>query len=220
MLEGESMENETGIRDLKDRLDLIETMIAEGRRNTESWGWVFLLWGVAYYVAIAWANWGGGLSVWGHSYTRIGGVWAGLAWPITMLFAILLTLAIGLRKGRSRPATSLIRAIASIWISVGIAMLLLFPTFAVTGRLDEHSFVAIVAAMLGIANCASGMILRWKAQIGCAVVWWIAAVIACFGTIEQPTTVFLVAVFLCQIVFGIYAMILESRRSRREIAHA
>ena len=40
--------------ELKDRLSLIETMIAEGRRTTESWGWTFVLWGVAYYVAIAW----------------------------------------------------------------------------------------------------------------------------------------------------------------------
>ena len=41
--------------ELKDRLNLIETMIAEGRRTTESWGWTFVLWGVAYYIAIAWA---------------------------------------------------------------------------------------------------------------------------------------------------------------------
>ena len=39
-------------QELKDRLSLIESMIAEGRRNTESWGWTFVLWGVAYYVAI------------------------------------------------------------------------------------------------------------------------------------------------------------------------
>ena len=27
---------------LKDRLNLIETMISEGRRTTESWGWTFV----------------------------------------------------------------------------------------------------------------------------------------------------------------------------------
>ena len=46
-------------------------MIAEGRRTTESWGWTFVLWGVAYYVAIAWA-------ALGHST---------LAWPVTMIAA-------------------------------------------------------------------------------------------------------------------------------------
>ena len=40
--------------ELKDRLSLIESMIAEGRRTTESWAWTFVFWGVAYYVAIAW----------------------------------------------------------------------------------------------------------------------------------------------------------------------
>ena len=42
--------------ELKDRLSLIETMIAEGRRTTSSWGWTFVFWGVAYYVAIAWTT--------------------------------------------------------------------------------------------------------------------------------------------------------------------
>ena len=57
------MENEAN-PELTERLELIESMIAEGRRSSESWGWVFVLWGVAYYVAIAWATWGQGLSVW------------------------------------------------------------------------------------------------------------------------------------------------------------
>ena len=42
-------------QEVKDRLTLIESMIAEGRRDTESWGWTFVLWGVAFYVAMAWS---------------------------------------------------------------------------------------------------------------------------------------------------------------------
>jgi len=80
--------------------------------------------------------------------------------------------------------------------------------------------VAIVAAMLGIANGASGLILKWKMQFACAVVWWLTSVAACFGSQAQLQAVFLVALFLCQIVFGIYAMILESRRNRRIAGHA
>ena len=206
------MAEQASTQDLKDRLDLIEGMIAEGRRGTESWGWTFLLWGVAYFVAIGWASLGGGPSVWGRQYVHVGGVWTGLAWPVTMISACLLTMAIGLRKGKGKPATAAGRAIVSIWMAVGISMLLLFPTLAISGRLDEHSFVAIVAAMLGIANGASGMILRWKAQIACAVVWWATLAAASFGSTAQLTAVFLTAIFLCQILFGIYAMILESRR--------
>jgi hypothetical protein len=69
-------------QELKDRLSLIETMIAEGRRTTGSWGWTFVLWGVAYYVAIAW-------TIWGH-YP--------LAWPITMVAASVLTAVLATRR--------------------------------------------------------------------------------------------------------------------------
>ncbi len=54
--------------ELKDRLSLIETMIAEGRRTTESWGWTFVLWGASLLRGHFWA-------ALGHSY---------LAWPVTM----------------------------------------------------------------------------------------------------------------------------------------
>jgi hypothetical protein len=215
------MQDETSSQDLNERLTLIESMIAEGRRSTESWGWTFLLWGVAYYVAIAWASWGGHLSVRGRAYMITESFWSGLAWPVTMICAVILTLAIGLRKGRARPGTTITRAVVSIWCCMGISMFLLFPAFALSGRLDEHAFVAIVAGMLGIANGASGLILKWRAQIICAVVWWITSALACFGTIAQLTAVFLIAIFLCQIVFGIYTMVQESRRrGQRGVVHA
>jgi hypothetical protein len=206
------MQDQTTEKDLRDRLDLIECMLAEGRRKTESWGWTFLLWGVAYFVAILWSSMGNPVSIWG--------VRAAPAWPVTMLSAALLTIVIGVRKGKGKPETTMGRAIASIWISVGTSMLLIFPSLAMTNRLDVHTFVAIVAAMLAVANGASGLISKWKMQVACAGVWWITIVGACFGSETQLTIVFLSALFLCQIVFGIYAMMMESRRRQREIAHA
>lgn len=197
-------------QDLRDRISLIETMIAEGRRKTESWGWTFVLWGVAYYVAIAWATWGGSPSVWGMSLSRA------LAWPVTMFSACALTIFIGMRKSKDQPDTTIGRAVASIWMCIGISMLLIFPSLSIAGRLDQHAFVAIVASMLGIANGASGLILKWKMQFACAVVWWLTSVAACFGSEAQLEGVFLGALFFCQIVFGIYAMILESRRNRQQ----
>ena len=43
-------------QELSDRLKLIEEMMVEGRRSTTCWAWSFVLWGVAYYAAIAWAS--------------------------------------------------------------------------------------------------------------------------------------------------------------------
>jgi fatty acid desaturase len=193
-------------QELKDRLSLIENMIAEGRRNSESWGWAFVLWGVVYYLAIAWSGWG-------H------GAWA---WPVTVLVGVVLTVVIGSLKTGNHPETTLGRAIGSIWLALGISMFLLFLSLGVSGRLaDQHLFIAVTSAILGLANGASALILRWKVQFGCAVVWWAAAIASCFGTDAQSLIVFLVAIFLCQIVFGIYGMIADAQmRKRRNPLHA
>ena len=193
------MQDHESEQELRDRLNLIESMIAEGRRQTESWGWLFVLWGVMYYVAIAW-------SAWGHTS------WA---WPVTVSAAIVVTIVLGSRNG-PEAETTLGRAIASIWIALGISMFLLFVALGASGRLtDQHLFVAVISAILGMANGASGLLLRWKAQLACAVGWWAASVLSCFGSERQNEIVFLVAIFLCQIVFGIYAMAADKQWRRR-----
>ncbi len=197
------MQNHTSEQEIKERLRLIEQMMAEGRRNTESWGWTFVLWGVAYYVALAWSSWG-------HS---------ALAWPVTMLSAVIVTVLVSSSKRRGHPGTTLGRAIGSIWIALGISMFALFVALAVSGRLaDQHVFIAVAAAILGMANGASALILRWKVQLACAVVWWVAAVASCFGSDTQSTTVFLAAIFFCQIAFGIYGMVAKAQGRKRLIA--
>lgn len=186
------MQDHTTEQELNDRLNLIETMIAEGRRKTESWGWTFVLWGVAYYIAIAW-------STWGHN------PWA---WLITMTAGVIATIIIASRKPANHPQTTLARAIGSIWLAVAISMVLLFVALGFSGRLtDSHLFFAVISAILGLANGAMALMLRWKIQLACAIVWWAAAVLTCFGTATQSLTVFMVAIFLGQIVFGIYGMV-------------
>jgi len=190
--------------ELKDRLSLIETMIAEGRRTTESWGWTFVLWGVAYYVAIAWASLG-------HS------TWA---WPVTMVAASVITGIYASRIDGRRPETTIGRAMMSIWVGMGISLFVVMLSLGSTGRLDGHSSIAIVGAMLGAANATSSFILRWRMQFACAVVWWSTAVAACFVTEMQAGIVFLVAIFFCQIVFGIYGMLAEARERKQGASHA
>ena len=193
------MPDQTTDQDLNDRLALIERMIAEGRRNTENWGWTFVLWGVVYYAAIAWSAWGN--STW--------------AWPVTVSIGVITTIAIASREGAHQPETTLGRAVGSIWMALAISMCLLFPALSLTGRLaDPHVFLAVVSAILGMANGASALLLRWKVQFACAVVWWLASVATCFGTDVQSLTVFLGAIFLCQIVFGTYAMMAGTHPKR------
>jgi hypothetical protein len=89
-----------------------------------------------------------------------------------------------------------------------------------SGRADQQVCVAVVVTLLGMANAASGILLKWKAQFACAVVWWAAGSASLFGSITQSTIAFLAAIFFCQIVFGIYAVILESRGRRQGAANA
>jgi hypothetical protein len=192
-------------QELQDRLDLIERMIMDARRSTERWGWAFALWGVAFYVAMLWAAWRPSPA----------------AWPVTMACALVVTLVIGQRNRGRHPGTSMGWAIKSVWTAAGISMFLIFSALGFTGRMDAHSFVAVAAAMLGAANAASGMILKWKMQMGCAVVWWAVSVAACFGSARELSALFLAAIFVCQIVFGICAMVGESQRLRQSgAAHA
>ena len=200
--------------ELKERLVLIESMIAEGRRTTESFSWVFVLWGLAYYVAIAWSTGGFTGVIWGSRY---------MAWPVTMIATFALTWTLQLRKGRGpkQPATTLARAIGSIWLAMGISMFTLLFCLGLSGRGDQQVFIAVTTTMLGTTYAACGLLLKWKQQFACAVVWWLAAVAALFGTVTQSTIAFLVAIFLCQIVFGIYGMVCEARlRKLRGTIHA
>lgn len=190
-------------QDLQERLSLIEQMIAEGRRTTESWGWTFVLWGVAYYVAIAWA-----------ALDRQH-FWA---WPVTMIAAGVLTGILASRSAGRRPETTVGRAMMAIWIGMGISTFLIMMSLGISGRFDLHVSVAIVGAMLGAANCTSSIILKWKMQFACALAWWASAVAACFTADKITSIIFLTAIFFCQIVFGTYGTIAESRKHKLNAA--
>lgn len=189
--------------ELTDRLELIESMIAEGRRQGESWGWTFVLWGVAYYTAFFWETWGR------FHY----------AWPIVMIAAAILTVAGFTRKKRMGPRTTLGRAIGSIWMATGASMFILFDALGFSGHMtDPRVFFAGASAILGLANAACGLTLKWKEELACALVWWATAVVASVASVHAAADAFLAAIFLCQILFGLYVMILESRRRRKSRA--
>jgi hypothetical protein len=202
------MREEMTQQDLSERFALIENMIAEGRRKCASWGWSFLLWGIAYYVAIAWSVYGGPSRGW-------------IAWPVTMITAGVLTSVLASRLKRSRPSTTLGRAVSAIWGTMGTVLFLVLMALGISGRADLHLIVAIAAAMLAVANGVSSIILRWKMQFVCALVWLATALGACFTTTNMQSAILsLGAIFFCQIVFGVYAMILDMRSNRRVASHA
>ncbi|MGA7341860.1 MAG: hypothetical protein WBX18_14750, partial [Terracidiphilus sp.] len=171
-----------------------------------SWGWTFVLWGVAYYVATAWSSGLVPTPLWSRQY---------LAWPVTMIAAAVITGITASRMGHDHPPTTLGRALGSIWSVMGISLFVVLFALGLSGHYDIHVYMAIIGGMLGVANGASGLILKWKMQLACAIVWLGAGVVGCFGSDNQAGIAFLAATFFCQIVFGIYVMVSEARRRRQ-----
>lgn len=193
--------------DLGERLTIIESMISEGRRTTAYWGPVIVLWGVAFYAAFGWYVLGG------HSR------WA---WPTTMMATFLLTRVIHRQRRKGLPKTMVGQAIGSIWIAMILSMFVLFLAINRShGSIASNIQAAVLATMLGSSNAACALLLKWKQQFACAVIWWAAAVVACFGTAKLVMIAFLTAAFLCWIVFGIYVTFNKSRTSAQgRIIHA
>jgi hypothetical protein len=131
-----------------------------------------------------------------------------------MIAAALLTGVVGSRTSRNNPETTLGRAMMAIWAGMGISIFILMLSLGISGRLELHVAVAIVGAMLGTANATSSILLKWKMQFACALVWWASAIAACFTSDSVTSVIFLSAIFFCQIVFGIYGMIAESRKHK------
>lgn len=193
-------ETQTNREELVERLKLIESMMAEGRHMQESWGWTFVLWGVAYFVAFFWA-------------------WLGqfaYAWPVTMLAAGVVTSIVLRRRRRRGPVTTLGRAISSIWTAAGLSMFLVLCAMGYSPYASNgHAMIAAFAGMLGLTNAACGMTLRWKAQMLCALLWWATAVAACYCADALLLPILLIAVFFGQIVFGGAMVLAELRRNKR-----
>ncbi len=197
-----------------EQLAYIEGMIREGRKTTEYWGWSLVLWGTAYLVAIAW----GSLPAAGRS--------AAWAWPVTMVVASVLMASISISKKRGKPMNTRSRALTAVWAVAGFGIFLYaFPTVFVGRYGDGHTFTATIEILLGVAQIASGIILRWRTEIIVGALWWVASLVTTFTHTDNGVSIpFLAATFICFIGFGSYLMVREARDKAAlkegQVAHA
>lgn len=191
--------------ELTERLAIIESMMQAGRCTTERWGWAFVIWGVAYFVATGWASF----------LPQAGG--RTLAWPVTMIFAALLTAVIARRRTRLQPRTDKARFIQATWAAVGYGIFIYAFSQAWSGHVQPQTLMAGIATLLGVANLASGLMLRWKVQMGVGLLCWVTAAASAFVGANTVAYLFLAATLVCMIGFGLYLMIRESRA--RTAAH-
>jgi len=189
-------------QELLDRIDLIERMVGEGRRTTQYWGWIFVLWGVGQLVALGWSSYGGRPEV---------------AWPVTMIACgVLTTIGSWRMHARERAETYVSRALGSIWFSCGISISVLAFIGNPKGTFTAVSFIAAFFALMGFANFASGLVLHWRLQQGMGILWWAAAAVAMLAPAKFLGWTFVGMDVVGEILFGLYLM----ARERADLRHA
>jgi hypothetical protein len=181
---------EMSTHSLRHRLDLIEDMISEGRRTTEGWGVYLAIWGLGHTLG------------WLASYLwRVQWVWH-LAVPVCFVVA-----ALRRRRADTRQRSWATQAVRAVWLATAIAMSLVALLALPLGQVTWQQTDLFILVTLGLANFASGTILRWTLQRGVGLAWWAAAVLALF--LPGPWTVgwlFLGAALTLELGFGVYLM--------------
>jgi len=186
--------------DLVQRVALMEAMIAEGRRSTARFGWIFVMWGLVYFAAIGW------------SYYLPYKYWA---WPVCAGVAILAGIVVKMRQKRAGNSSGNIRSrsIESVWQGMGTGIILYVGAAIASHHAGSVAYVAAILFFIGLAHAISAMILRWGVQAAVAAIWWMGGIAVFFVTPEQSIVLFLVASFFGMILFGLYAMWLERQPS-------
>jgi hypothetical protein len=190
--------------DLVQRVALMEEMIAEGRRNTGRFGWIFVLWGLVCLSAIGW------------SYLQPNGYWV---WPIliTSGFVIqFLGIAMHRRSGNWPSENLKSRSVAAVWRMMGIAIILYAAPAGVTHTIHQIAYIAAIFMFLGMAHAISAVILRWRAQGMVAALWWAGGVATYFVPRDYVIAIYVVEMVCCMVLFGVYAMWLERRNRAAE----
>ena len=200
------MDGGTTRDELVQRVALMETMIAEGRRSTARHGWIFVLWGVVYFAALGW------------SFFL---PFPNFAWPVCIVTAIVVLSVVKVRQ-RRRGATESVRSlnIEAVWKAMGITITLFIYAAIVSHHMNGPAFWAAISFFVGLAHCISAMILRWWGQGIVAAIWLAGGIATFFFTRpSEGIGIFLVATFFGQIVFGLYVMMLERRRVAGQVQH-
>jgi hypothetical protein len=202
-------ENEGGANreELLQRVALMEAMIAEGRRSTTRYGWLFVLWGLVDLTGMGW-QWVAPHFVW--------------VWPATIFAGFaLMFLGKSLQKkddpGRNNIKT---RSIQAVWSMMGLG-LTLYCFAAMLGHVAfQLSYLAAILMMVGLAHAISGVILRWTVQCVVAGLWWVSAMAVFFAHDGIVLYAIVIAdMLLGMVVFGVYAMMLERSREAALVQH-
>jgi hypothetical protein len=200
-------DNGTSREDLLQRVALMEIMIAEGRRSTGRFGWIFILWGLICLSGVGW------------SYLQPHSYWV---WPIVIGGGFVIQfmgIAMHRRSGNWSTENMKSRSVAAVWRMMGIAIILYAVPAAVQHQMQHISCIAAIFMFMGMAHATSATILRWKAQAVVAGLWWTGGVAMYFVPGDYVIAIYVAEMVFCQVLFGVYAMMLERRRAAGLVQH-
>ena len=189
--------------ELVQRVALMEAMIAEGRQYTGRNAWIFVLWGLVDLTAWAWQN-----------YVPVfGGRWA---WPICLPAGVVLTLAGKMlqKSDRGYSRSGVCSRVMGVWGMMGLAMGIYVASAILTHFSWQYSYIAGLLMMLGMAHAISAMFLRWRMQGWVAAVYWAGgvAIFVC-NSWKATNAIMLIEMGVVMVLFGLYAMGREPKRS-------
>jgi hypothetical protein len=180
------------------RLELIERLVAEGRRTIERWGWVYVLWGVGHLVGVA------------ASFT-LPALQAGLVWAGVMSACGIAMGVVVHRMSRLRPRAEqrFSRSLDAVWFGFGamVTFLVLTPPTNATAPV----WFATYSAAYGAAFFASGHIAEWRAAKLNGIAWWAAAVAMKFLDAQSTFVIFAAMAAIGEIGFGFLVMAQERK---------
>jgi hypothetical protein len=185
--------------DLVQRVALMETMIAEGRRSTERFGWIFVMWGLLYFLATGWMLY--------LPYRSV-------AWPVCIAVGIFAPIIAGTYRRAGVTGSVRSSSVGAVWKGMGAVITLYVIAAVASHHANDAGFLAAILMFLGLAHGTSAMILRWGMQGAAAILWLMCGVAVFFcSKPSESIAIFLVATLFGNIVFGLYVMAQERRRA-------
>jgi hypothetical protein len=187
--------------DLVQRVELMESMIAEGRRFTTRCGWIFTLWGFV------------GLAATGLLFflppSKLVGEWT---WPVCLVAGVVLTfvgMALQARETSCGESTRG-RSVKAVWGMMGVTLAIYISSAMMRHYAWQYSYIAALLMIVGMAHAISAVILRWRAQGIVAAIWWMGA-IAVFSarSYRDVQLIMFLEMGLGMTLFGLYAMMLN-----------
>ena len=191
-------ESGTSRDDLLQRLELMESMIAEGRQTTMRCGWIFVMWGLVNLAGMGWQMVPPQHSRW--------------VWPVCLGVGLVIqVIGLALRK-RERPRCkgTQSRSVEAVWAMMGIAMIVYVGAVLATHFDWQYSYLSALFIIIGLAHATSAVILRWRVQAVVAGLWWAGAgAVLVFNSRRAANDIFLIEMCFGMIAFGPYVMWLE-----------